>query len=97
MLPAKYADIYPELSVLGRGINSGFGDVRTHYGAENTSRLDVFERVDRTTACVYDIKTAKRNLSFARAEEFIGRVSYFPGVNTVIVVQVGVTWLASSR
>ena len=40
------------------------------YGVAGTIRIDALELANPTTVCVYDIKTAKRGLSFGRMLEF---------------------------
>ena len=97
MFPAKYANVYSEISISPEGNHSGAEDGSVHYGQRDTSRLDVLEIIDATTACIYDIKTGKRGLSFRRAEDFVRRVSKMPGIRTVVVVQVGITWLPSGK
>lgn len=58
------------------------------HGQPGTTRLDVVERVDATTACVYDIKSGRRGLSMGRLTELTSRAQEFTGVEIVIVVQV---------
>lgn len=97
MFPARYANVHSEISISSEGNHSGTEDGSVHYGRRETSRLDILEIVDETIACIYDIKTGKRGLHFGRAEDFVRRVSKIPGVETVVVVQVGITWLHSGK
>lgn len=59
-----------------------------YYGEAGSTRLDVIERVDGTTVCVYDIKTGKRGLSMTRVLDLGSAGLKYSGANTVIVVQV---------
>ncbi len=44
------------------------------YGRADTVRIDVLERVDAQTVCVYDIKTGKAGLSMGRSAEIASEV-----------------------
>ena len=49
---------------------------------------DVLENVGNGTVCVYDIKTGKRGLSFARTVEIATKVhKSFSGVQRIIVIE----------
>jgi hypothetical protein len=85
--PTRYYNIWSELSVLPDGTTSAEPNGAS-YGQKETTRLDVFERVDATTACVYDIKTGRRGLSMTRVAEFTTRSINMGGLSTVFVVQV---------
>ena len=85
--PSRYYNIWSELSVLPDGTTSAEPNGAS-YGQKETTRLDVFERVDATTACVYDIKTGRRGLSMTRVAEFTTRSINMAGLSTVFVVQV---------
>ncbi|MBJ3784002.1 minor capsid protein [Devosia sp. MSA67] len=84
--PTRYYNLWSELTVLPGGANSVLGNA--YYGQAGSTRLDVVERVDGTTACVYDIKTGDRGLSMTRLTELTDRTKEFSGVSIVIVVQV---------
>jgi hypothetical protein len=60
------------------------------YGEPNTLRVDVFERSDPRTVCVYDIKTGASGLSAPRYEEIRRSVSdaYGPNIQRLIIVEV---------
>jgi hypothetical protein len=84
--PTRYYNVWSELSVAPGGANSAIGTA--YYGQPGTTRLDVVERIDATTACIYDIKTGERGLSMKRLTDLTTRTREFSGVTTVIVVQV---------
>lgn len=86
--PVKYRDVYPEMSISPVGLNSI--DRRVYYGQFETSRLDVYERVNANTACIYDVKTGRRGLSLSRTTDLVSRVTKIPGVTNVIVLQIGI-------
>jgi hypothetical protein len=57
------------------------------YGRANTVRIDVLERVDSDTACVYDIKTGRAGLSVPRSTEIAREVyKVFGKVHQRIIV-----------
>ncbi|MBN9332202.1 phage minor head protein [Devosia sp.] len=86
--PVQYGNVHPEMSITGGGLTSIDGDV--YYGQAETSRLDVYERVNATTACIYDVKTGRRGLSLTRTTDLVSRTTKIPGVTNVIVLQVGI-------
>ena len=45
-----------------------------NYGERGTVRIDILERADPVTACVYDLKTGRAGLSLARSAEIAGEV-----------------------
>lgn len=58
------------------------------HGAKDSVRIDVFECAGDGTVCVYDIKTGKRGLGFARATEIARKVSEsFPLARRVIIIE----------
>ena len=59
------------------------------YGAKGTVRVDVFERRDRETVCVYDIKTGRSGLSVARFGEITRSVfSAYGPVQRIVITEV---------
>jgi hypothetical protein len=59
------------------------------YGAPGSIRMDVLERADSKTACAYDIKTGKSDLSARRMGEIaINVAKNFEGIERIIVTQV---------
>lgn len=56
------------------------------YGRPGSIRVDVLEKVDNDTVCVYDIKTGARGLSKPRAAEIAGTVQSVFGPRLRIVV-----------
>ena len=51
--------------------------------------IDVLEKVDDDTVCVYDIKTGRRGLSLLRTTEIATNVfGAFPGTQRIIVSEV---------
>jgi hypothetical protein len=60
----------------------------SYYGKKDSIRIDVLEYVNRSTVCVYDIKTGLSGLSVARSAE-IARVvnSRYGGVPRIIVIE----------
>lgn len=87
--PLEYSDLFSELSISFEGLTSVDRE-GPYYGEAGTTRLDIFERVDATTACVYDIKSGRKGLAAIRVEDFVQRVAKMSGITTVIVVQVGI-------
>lgn len=85
--PTRYYNVWSELSVLPDGANSA-EEGGAYYGEAGSTRLDIVERVDATTVCVYDIKTGRRGLSMSRVLDLGSRGLEFSGASTVIVVQV---------
>ncbi|MFG1420793.1 hypothetical protein [Roseixanthobacter liquoris] len=62
---------------------------RVPYGYRGSIRIDVFERVNAETVCVYDIKTGQSGLSAGRSAEISNAVfQRFPGTENIIVIQV---------
>lgn len=62
---------------------------RETYGKSGTVRVDVYERIDAVTACVYDIKTGYSGLSPARMREIAQNVgTLFGPVGRVIITEV---------
>jgi len=58
------------------------------YGRPNAIRVDVLERVDDRTVCVYDIKTGSRGLSIARMNEIASNVNVrYPGTHRIVVIE----------
>ena len=58
------------------------------YGRVGTIRVDVLERVDERTVCVYDIKTGRRGLSIARMNEIATNVNVlYPGTHRIVVIE----------
>lgn len=59
------------------------------YGERGSIRIDVMERVDETTVCVYDIKTGNAYLDLARMNEiYLNVQKRFPGAQRIIVTEV---------
>lgn len=59
------------------------------YGRLGTVRVDVYERIDDTTTCVYDIKTGKSGLTPARMREIATTVGMSYGaIGRVIITEV---------
>jgi hypothetical protein len=59
------------------------------YAAKDTVRVDVFERRDQATVCVYDIKTGRSGLSPARFGEIASSVfSAYGPVQRIIITEV---------
>lgn len=86
--PLQYGDVFSEMSISTDGLTSI--DRRVYYGRSETSRLDVYERVNATTACIYDVKTGRRGLSLSRTTDLVSRTTKIPGVTNVIVLQIGI-------
>lgn len=58
------------------------------YGKSGTVRVDVYERIDAATACVYDIKTGYAGLSPARMREIAQNVgALFGPIGRVIITE----------
>lgn len=58
------------------------------YGKKGSIRVDVLEKVDENTVCVYDIKTGRSGLSPARALEIATNVQlYYQGTTRIIVIE----------
>ena len=58
------------------------------YGERGSIRVDVLERVNSDTVCVYDIKTGDRGLGAARMDEIAFNVNrLYPGTRRVIVIE----------
>ena len=58
------------------------------YGQAGTIRVDVLERVDDRTVCVYDIKTGRRGLSIGRMNEIATNVNMrYPGTGRIVVIE----------
>ena len=79
--PTRYYNVWSELSVLPDGANSA-EEEGAYYGEAGSTRLDVIERVDGTTVCVYDIKTGKRGLSMTRVLDLGSAGLKYSGANT---------------
>jgi hypothetical protein len=61
----------------------------TRYGLRDSIRIDVYERVSDDTACVYDIKTGARGLSFPRSWEITDTARrLFPGTKRILTTEV---------
>lgn len=59
------------------------------YGTAGSVRVDVLEKTNEKTICVYDVKTGKRGLTIARTIEIAKEVhTAFGGVSSVIVTEV---------
>jgi SPP1 gp7 family putative phage head morphogenesis protein len=85
--PLDYVDVSSELSITRDGITSD--DIGgPHYGAAGTVRLDVVEKVNSSTACLYDFKSGRTGLPNSRAEDFIRRASHISDVEYVIVIPI---------
>ena len=60
-----------------------------NYGKKDSIRIDVLERVDTTTVCVYDIKTGRAGLSVPRMTEIASNVfKAFSGTQRIIVSKI---------
>jgi hypothetical protein len=60
-----------------------------NYGKKDSIRIDVLERVDTTTVCVYDIKTGRTGLSVPRMTEIASNVfKAFSGTQRIIVSEI---------
>jgi hypothetical protein len=61
----------------------------TDYGIKNSIRIDVFEKRDKQTVCVYDIKTGRSGLSPARRADILAHVhGTYPGATHIIIAEV---------
>jgi hypothetical protein len=61
----------------------------TDYGIKNSIRIDVFEKRDKQTVCVYDIKTARSGLSPARRAAILAHVhGTYPDATHIIITEV---------
>ncbi len=87
--PTEFANVWPELSVSSEGLTS-MEPNGPSYGEKGTTRLDIFERVNATTACIYDIKSGRRGLSSSRVRDFTLRSIKMDGITDVIVIQVNI-------
>lgn len=63
-------DFKAEVSILKSEVGARF----VPYERADTVRIDVLERVDTQTVCVYDIKTGRARLSTTRSKEIAGEV-----------------------
>jgi hypothetical protein len=60
-----------------------------NYGRKDSIRIDVYERRDEQTVCVYDIKTGKAGLSAKRMAEIAAQVlKVYPEARRIIVTEV---------
>ncbi|WP_152565825.1 hypothetical protein [Devosia riboflavina] len=78
LAPVQYGNVHPEMSISAGGLTS-VDDDDVYYGQVETSRLDVYERVNATTACIYDVKTGRRGLSLSRTTDLVSRTTNIPG------------------
>jgi hypothetical protein len=70
-------------------LKSGQASREAGYGLFNSIRIDALERVDRSTVCIYDIKTGNSGLSMARITEIATTTAYvYPGTRNSIVTEV---------
>jgi hypothetical protein len=61
----------------------------TKYGKKNSIRIDVFERRDQQTVCVYDLKTGLSGLSTARRTAILTYVhGTYPGATHIVIAEV---------
>jgi hypothetical protein len=61
----------------------------TRYGKDDSIRIDVLQRKDRKTVCVYDIKTGKTGLSLARFLDIVDHVhGTYPEATDIIITEV---------
>lgn len=70
------------------------------YGTKGSIRVDVLERADEETVCVYDIKTGNAGLSHARFLEILANVrSIYGGAKRIIITEVRPTdpWRPNPR
>jgi hypothetical protein len=68
-------------------LESSPGEVK--YGTKNSIRIDVYEKTNPTTVCVYDIKTGRSGLSPARFNEIRQSVFHAYGaVQHIIITEV---------
>jgi len=58
------------------------------YGTKGSIRVDVLERRDRATVCVYDIKTGRSGLSIMRSEIASTVFSAYGPVQRIIITEV---------
>jgi hypothetical protein len=59
------------------------------YGTKNSIRIDVFEKRDEKTVCIYDIKTGLSGLSPARRASLLAHVhGAYPGVTHIVIAEV---------
>lgn len=64
-------------------------EIRARYGARESIRIDIFERVGNGTVCVYDIKTGAEGLSAARFREIAMRVmKIFPDTTRILISEI---------
>ncbi|WP_449395501.1 phage minor head protein [Devosia riboflavina] len=71
-LPAKYANIYSELTVMAGRDSAEFGG--PVYAQAGTSRLDVVEKVRPNLYCVMDIKAGTAGLTPTRILEILSKL-----------------------
>jgi hypothetical protein len=58
------------------------------YGTRGSVRVDVLERVDTNTVCVYDIKTGRARLSRPRIDEIAFNVNrLYPGTSRLLIIE----------
>lgn len=61
----------------------------TDYGIKNSIRIDVFEKRDEKTVCVYDIKTGRSGLSLARRASILAHVhGTYPDATHIVIAEV---------
>ena len=79
-----------EVSYLGEGsLVSGRRERDARYGAKDSIRVDVLERLGNGVVCVYDIKTGDRALEGPRMTTIARKVlTRFPDTRRIIVTEV---------
>ena len=90
---AVHTTLKYEINGLGdpnyRGEVSFLKGIEDNYGLKGSIRIDVLERVDAQTVCVYDIKTGRSALNLARTLEIEGTVrKAFGNTSRIIVTEV---------
>ena len=89
-----HKDVERQIKALGdpdyAAERSSLKGIEGKYGVAGTVRIDALELSRPSTVCVYDIKTGKSGLSFARMLEISGESvkAFGPGARRIIVAEV---------
>jgi hypothetical protein len=78
-LPPREYNFRAELSLL-KGEEERYGKI-------GTRRIDVFENPQNGAVCIYDIKTGRRGLSFARFQELASTAAFYYGRTRIIIAE----------
>jgi len=71
--PTEFASLFPEITV-DEDRRDSYDEDGPRYGQAGTSRLDVLEKVNTTTYCVYDVKTGTSGLTRKRLLEILEKL-----------------------